>query len=272
MLNQFANWAQIIALPLAIIIAVWSLRRSRQKRALACDFDPIVFPIEIKAGKALEGDIEIHYSGQPVENLFLVRAKLKNTGNIAIRKEHIIEPVTFTFGPDAELLRKPRVLDKRPDNLKIDWDFGEIAPAPRPSAVSLDFDLLNPGDELVAEFTCTGQSKTPRVTARIEGGEIDLLDPEEKRLRRQVSKKVLPLVWVAGFCAMGVVISVVGRTAMNLVTRVTDLSGDQVIVILALYLMLAAPLALILFLGVVLWNIVGPILRLVRYRRRKGKG
>lgn len=269
MLSQFANWAQIIALPLAIIIAVWSLRRSRQKRALACDFDPIVFPIEIKAGEALEGDIEIHYSGQPVENLFLVRAKLKNTGNMAIRKEHIIEPVTFAFGPDAELLRKPRVLDKKPDNLKIDWDLSEIAPASRPSAVSLDFDLLNPGDELTAEFTCTGQSKMPKVTARIEGGEIELLEPEEKRLKREVYMKLFSLVLFPGAIALLLVIFAVGEFARNLVTRVTSLSEDQILVF---SMLVAVPLFLLFIPVVVFWNIAEPILRLVRYRRRKRKG
>ena len=121
-LTEWAAWANIIAVPIAVALSLWLYYRNKQKRALACEFQSIDFPIEVKAGKALEGDIEIHYKKRAVDNLFLVRFRLKNTGNLAIRKEHVVEPVRFTFGPDIKILRPPKLLDKKPKNLKTSWD------------------------------------------------------------------------------------------------------------------------------------------------------
>ncbi len=158
-------------------------------RALACWFDPIASPLEVKAGEAIEGDIEIRYKGQPVKNLFLVQANLKNTGNMAIRQSDVVEPLAFTFGPNAELVRPPRFLEKTPDNLAINWILpDEPPPTPRKVVqVYLVFDLLNPGDEFKVEFLCTGESGVPEASARIEGiQEIETHDPEEVILRERV--------------------------------------------------------------------------------------
>lgn len=184
-LGWWANWANIIVVPLAIIsaivaaISIWLFLRDRQKRALSCEIDRAQFPVEIKAGEALEGEIEIHYKGRSVENLFLVEAKLANTGTLAIRDSHVVEPVTFTFDPDSEILRKPRILHKKQPNLYVDW-----VPAPEPNVISLEFNLLNPKDEFVTEFLCTGKNAVPEITARIEGVEqIKLLTPGQKQTK-----------------------------------------------------------------------------------------
>lgn len=190
--SQWAQWAQIISLPVAVItiaVSVWLWYRSRQKRALACEFNSIVSPVEIKAGEALAGDIEIRYRGENVDNLFLIQATVRNTGNLAIWREHVIRNIVFNFGPDVELLRSPRVIDTKPKGLDVNWHLTEIGRAVgKPSSIGLDFGLLNPEDELTAEFLCTGKSQVPDVTARIEGvQEIEVVDSEairEERLRR----------------------------------------------------------------------------------------
>lgn len=180
------------AFGVAGVIVAW---RSRQRRAIACQFDPIVSPLEVKAGAALEGDIEIRYRGQPVENLFIVRAKLKNTGNVAIRKSHVVESITFRF-PDAGPLRTPRTVERSPADLSHRWKtFPDPAIPPggrvRPLVHTLEFELLNPGDELTVEFLCTGQTTLPQLTARIEGvTRIDQLDPELLKLRQGFRRSV----------------------------------------------------------------------------------
>jgi hypothetical protein len=220
-----------------------------------------VFPIEIKAGDALEGDIQIRYKGQAIENLFLVRVKLKNTGSVAIRKADIVEPVTFTFGPSAQFLRKPRVLYKNPDNLKVAWDFSESFPAFTPRGMSLNFDLLNSGEELTAEFMCTGESTLPKVTARIEGiSEIKLLDPEEMYLRRKVTENIL------SFGSLFMVIVVGG---------LTSIAADRLITLIPLSEPTARsvlPVMILLVFSGLLWFLVGrPVFKLVQYRRYGGK-
>jgi hypothetical protein len=187
LLTVLADWAQIIGLPVAIIaivISVWLFLRGRQKRAVTCTFDSIASPVEVKAGEALKGDIEIRYKGKVVENLFIIRAYVKNAGNLAIRKSDVVEPIKFTFAENSELIRKPLVLDRRPSELSFDWAFGVTGSPAMVNSASLILDLLNPGDELAVEFVCTGNSQFPTVSARIEGvSEIDVLDPEEARMR-----------------------------------------------------------------------------------------
>jgi hypothetical protein len=182
-LNLLASWAQILSLPIAVIavlVSVWLYYKSKQRRAIACVFDQIESPIEIKAGKALDGAIEILYKGKSVKNIFLVRFKIKNIGNLPIRKSDVINPLTFTFGPNVVILREPRVIEQRPSNLIIKWAVKKIDK----KEINFLFDLLNPGDEVSAEFLCAGDAKLPNIAARIEGvGNIDALDPEEKRLK-----------------------------------------------------------------------------------------
>jgi len=268
-LSSLANWAQIISLPVAIIailVSVWLYRRSRQRRALACEFDPIVSPIEIQAGEALKGDIEIHYRGQAVKNLFLVRAKLKNVGNVPIRKADVVESVTFTFGPDVELLRQPQILDKKPENLKVEWDFGETTPPVRPNAVNLKFDLLNPEDELTMEFTCSGNGRVPKVSGRIEGmKEVVLLDPEEKRLRKEVIDGLaLPIMCV--IAVFTVMASMLVSERLSKITSSVPFSLNEAQ--LGFFFLSL----LILFVLAALWFMIGqPAVELIRYRRRRRK-
>lgn len=191
-LTTLANWAQIIGLPLAIIaiiVSIWLYRKGRQKRAISCVFDSVASPIEIKAGEALKGEIEIRYMGRAVENLFVVRARLKNAGNLPIRKVDFVTPIRFTFAPGAEFVRPPLIAEKRPKDLGYEWNFSAVGNPPVVNTLSVMFDLLNPGDELIVEFVCTGDSKTPTVSARIEGvSQIDVIDPDEVSARQELRR------------------------------------------------------------------------------------
>lgn len=197
-LNTLAAWANILAIPIAIVSivisilsSVWIYHRSKPKISLSCVIDPIEFPIEIKAGEALRGEIEIRYKKRAVKNLSILRAKVKNTGNSAIRKTHIVEEMAFIFPDDAELLRAPVIVSSKPENLRIDWKIENP-----PNKVFMVFDLLNPGDEITIEFLCAGASTIPQVEARIEGLKaIDSQTVVETRLmtNMKVSLTVLSL-------------------------------------------------------------------------------
>ena len=196
-LNTLAAWANIMAVPLAIasilislFVSIWIYRRSRHKIAISCALDPVEFPIEVKAGTALKGDIEIRYKGQPVNNLSLVRVSIKNTGNAAIRESNIIDNITFTFPLEVELLREPEVISKKPNNLKIGWKIENS-----PSVAKMLLDLLNPGDEAHLEFLCAGKNASPKVEARIEGlDKIHVLTANETSLYSAISSRIVPIV------------------------------------------------------------------------------
>lgn len=190
LLATLADWAQIVSVPLAIVgivLSIWLYRRGRQRRAISCVFDPLTSPVEIKAGDALRGEIKILYRGQPVSNLFMIRATIKNTGNLPIRKTDVVEPLTFMFRPSAELVRQPQTVNTKPDNIQATWSVLETETPARVTIAQLEFDLLNPGEELTAEFLCTGESSVPKLTARIEGiTQIDVADSQEMRWRKEI--------------------------------------------------------------------------------------
>jgi hypothetical protein len=259
-LNILANWAQIIALAVgvaAILVSIWVYRRSKQRRGLACEFADIVSPIEIKAGRALEGDIEILYSGRGVQNLFIVRAKLKNIGNLAIRKSDVFEPVTFAFQPDAQLLRQPRVIEA-PDNFKLDWNMPEAGTPHQRNIISLQFNLFNPGEELTLEFLCTGRGQLPMITARIEGvRRIRLLDSVERHLRERALLGMVVVALPLFIGAMGFLIYLVRDHIPSWVKNPKALTLISGLFIIAV--------------GVQsLWQVVGsPIIKYIRYRMRE---
>jgi hypothetical protein len=281
-LSLLANWSQIIALPIAVLaiaMSVWLYVRSQQRRAISWEVYSRGGPIVINVGEALEGDIEIRYKGESIENLFIVQGELKVNGNMPIRRSHVIKPITFDFGSEAELLREPHFVAKEPEGVKASWRFdwkllfrvgldfqgdleqktlspelrqkfeeqeislsandltvtevkdgrwqiddsstdrgytvikeGETLdfydgtkPDSKMTAVSLDFELLNPNDKLVVEFICSGKSRDPKVTARIEGvTEAVQFDSPKARFREwaMVIMMVIALLVFLAFVAL----------------------------------------------------------------------
>jgi hypothetical protein len=208
--NFLGNLAQILALPLAIIVVVWQVRKGRQRRAISCAFF-VAWPIEIRAGEALKGDIEIRYRGKAVENLFIVLTRLKNTGNLPIRKSDVVEPITFSFAEDAEFIHQPNIANSKPWNLNVDWGYDVTGSPPVVRSISLIPDLLNADDEMDIEFLCTGKGQIPIVSARIEGlSKIDVIDLDD--LPPQAARRSRTMA-VAMF-SMLLVVSALGTIGM----------------------------------------------------------
>jgi len=255
-LDLLASWAQILSLPIAVIailVSIWLFYRSKQRRAIACIFDQIESPLEIRSGKALDGAIEILYKGKSVKNIFLVRFRVKNIGNLPIRQSDVVSPLTFTFDPDVVILREPRVIEKKPLDLRIKWGVKKTGK----KEISFLFDLLNPGDEVSAEFLCAGDAKLPNIVARIEGvGNIDTFDPEEKRLRNGL----IEALWVP---IAFVIVLVLQKHPISTV----ELPAPLGLLIAAIFI-----LGIFVILALVIWALtLRPIIKYVQYRLKKRK-
>lgn len=238
---SIADVAQICAIPLAIfaiIVSVFLYRRAQKKLGLSIEFQQIKSPIEIRSGMGLEGDIEILYRGDPVDNIFVVQARLENSGDLPIKADYIVRPISFRFADDVSFLRDSRILDKHPEDIGAQWRIHET----QANIVQLRFDLMNPGDYFSFEMTCTGSSRVPDVTAGIEGvSSIDVLDIElmrEKRRRRNILTNGLTLL--AGF-AVGVGASLAFSILnLELDTPTLDRTFYVVIEVIAGIILLAA--------------------------------
>jgi hypothetical protein len=178
-LSFLANLANIVAVLVAIIgivVMVWQSGRAITKRRLGYEFYPISSPTLIGASRTVESDLEIRYKGRVIETLFILQVRLKNTGNLAIRGEHVSRPITFTFDADAELLAQPRIVDTSPPGLKIGLKSPKRGSGSIPKAVSIDFDLLNEGDQFLIEFVWTGPRIEPKISGHIESCTIEPID------------------------------------------------------------------------------------------------
>ncbi len=182
-LEIFANWADIIALLVVIIIFFVDLyrdRRTKEKSTLTYIPYSISSPIIIGAGKTIENNIKIHYKRKNIENLNVMQVRLKNTSSKPILKSQVVEPITFRFAPGVELLNLPQTIEKKPDDLSFSWYFDRgTKQSPSLNVVSLDFELLNKNEELRVEFVWTGEKTEPKVTARIVGIQIERVEPEQ---------------------------------------------------------------------------------------------
>lgn len=263
-LTALADWAQILSLPIAILataVSVWLYLRGRQRRRIVCEFDPIAFLVEIKAGAGLEGNIDIRYQGIPIDNLFLLRVKLRNAGNIPIRRQDIVKPVTFTFAPSTFLIQPPRVVNKRPDNLTIQWSLSSSDQEDsRVREASMSFDLLNPDDEVMVEFLCAGTPLLPSLTARIEGiKKLAITDPTEERYKQKVKR--------AGVIVAVIVGSTVGSSLGSWFLSPPIPDSDRKVI--GWFVAVVATLGG----GLMLWvEVLGPVYRWARYRATRGRG
>lgn len=202
-LTLAASVANIVAVPiavLAILVAVVIYLRSRQRRRLLITINKLEFPVVIAAGPGLEGDIKINYRGEALVNLFILRGEIKNVGNLAIRREHVLRPITFQFDPGSEFVREPLTYHTSPAELPFDWRMSSQTDSQHFDRVELGFELLNPGSEVAFQFLCTGPAREPRVGGLVEGvRQLELSSPEAL----QASRPKRALIFGIAFFAMG---------------------------------------------------------------------
>ncbi|MCK6630365.1 MAG: hypothetical protein L6R45_34990 [Anaerolineae bacterium] len=186
--NDLADWANIISLPVAIISIVVSIllvKKGKPKKSLTYEvISSKTEPIQIDAG--IKSDIIISYKGEPVENLYIIDGKIKNTGAESIREDKgdVVGPITFPFPRESKLVVKPEdiVIKVQPPERIV-----EGKPNKTGSGVSLEFKLLNPGDEIFVRFIYTGEYYEPEPYANIDNiYKINQIDLEEKRLEEKV--------------------------------------------------------------------------------------
>lgn len=163
------NYAGFIGLVLSAIFSWMQIRCNRPKRALICAFSREPLPVfETTADEDVRKEIKCFYRGQPADGLFIFRARVENVGNVPILSSEVIQPVRLEFESDAEFLHGPRIIESRPRNLGAVWQPAGAGGFPT-RQVSLECELLNPSDSLMAEFVCAGDSQLPEPSARVVG-------------------------------------------------------------------------------------------------------
>ena len=145
-----------------ILVMVILHIRSKKKKKLTCILFPSLSLVDIRT--EVKDRIKIYYDEKLVENLLMTKVKIRNNGNLPIRREDVIKPLEFEFGENLDVIDFG-VIDTEPEGITVKLESNS-----ENNLVRCVFDLLNAGDELTLQFVCLGESKElPNITARIEG-------------------------------------------------------------------------------------------------------
>ena len=141
-------------------------------------------PVEIH-GEVRE-KIKVYYKDELVTNVFLTQVKIRNSGNVPIKKEDVVEPVTLEFSEETNIVDWD-VIDTAPKELKLDLQIGE-----KENQIQCNFGLLNEREEATLQIICFGkESQTPKVRARIAGAKIEFTSLESQSEIRWKARKGL---------------------------------------------------------------------------------
>lgn len=133
----------LVAGCIGAIIAYWIFRKQRIRKEIS--YRVLSNAPVASISPDMVNDVEIRFNGQRVIGLRLLVLELQNSGNISVKPEDYIEPITFEFGRevlDANILYtqpenlftsesrmtfiKPEVIETKIDNINsLDYDYIE---------------------------------------------------------------------------------------------------------------------------------------------------
>ena len=101
---------------LAVIgpIIVYLKQRARKSLQFRIISRTALFSVKEEA----KGEIEITYRGTKVEDAYLVLIEVSNVGDVPIRTEDFVSPITFDFGESAQVLTA-EVTKREPEDLSM---------------------------------------------------------------------------------------------------------------------------------------------------------
>jgi hypothetical protein len=160
----------------AIVLTAILYWKQRQLKELA--YEIISKTSVVSVQDEVAGKIEILYEDKPVKNVNLAVIRLVNSGNVAIKPDDYMQPVSFNFGKNAKILQT-EVIKEVPDNL------GAIYPsvlAGETGAVEINPILLNKGDEFTFKVLGTQLGKITVNGRIVDVKEIKTLPKKDRDL------------------------------------------------------------------------------------------
>ena len=185
------SWIHILLAVFAVIVPIVLYTIGKRKKKLICKLFPSLSLVDVRT--EVKDRIKIYYDDNLVENLSMTKVKIKNNGNLPIRKEHVVKPLEFNFGENLSVIDY-RVINTEPKGITVNLELNN-----ENNLIRCPFDLLNPSDEFTLQFVCLGESEElPNITARIEGIKqigVETLSVSEEKFERM---KRLGIVYIAG--------------------------------------------------------------------------
>lgn len=165
----------------AMLVALLIYRNQKSKKELSF---ALVFSVPIVSVRPSVADrVKISFDGNEIKEAQLVIITIKNTGNVAVKREDYDEPITVDF-PSCKILSSD-VLSTKPDDLFCDGESLKTFLTENGSSLTLAKRLLNPNEEIRLSILLEGSKVGPYVRGRIVDGVV-IQDNFEKRINRRV--------------------------------------------------------------------------------------
>lgn len=123
---------------IALTVVVYRLQRKKKELA----FGVLTRSQLLAVSEETQGRIRVTFDGNPVSNISLILAAVRNTGNVPIRPEDFEQPLRIDFGEAASVLSS--VITNQPPGRGAQIEQS-------PHHVVLPPVLLNPGDTVIAK-------------------------------------------------------------------------------------------------------------------------
>jgi len=174
-MNPLADLGDVFASPgwtvgatvlaaVAIAVTVYLYRKQRSRKELSFRLSGSEL---VSIHSEARDSIEIRYRGLEIESAHLLEVELRNSGNVAIKREDFERPVALVLGEGVEVLtmNTPHV---KPPELDPEITAGVVG-FEGSMRVQLEPLLLNPGDEVTVQVLVSDFAGEPDLDYRIVG-------------------------------------------------------------------------------------------------------
>lgn len=177
----------------SIVIFSRSQRRSRLAVAISDPWSPVEIHGEVK------DDVKIYYKNELVTNIFVTQVRIKNSGNLPLRKSDVLEPLTLRF-PEETRVIDYNIVAAEPEALSL-----RLVTTENRNELSCLFDLLNEGERATLRIVCFGNASSPVPHARIAGAKLEILSFENlSEMTLRAKRSIRDILWGSVFTIAGV--------------------------------------------------------------------
>lgn len=149
----------LVGIFVAVVVPLYIYLKQRSRKSLI--IEELQNSALIGVADRIKDKVEIKYSGNLVSNLYLSTFRVRNNGNVSIKKSDIVSPIKIKY--DEEFI-ECSVINVFPRG--IDVDLNDFLDG---HSVDCVFNLLNPGDYFVLQFVSLERLTDPLIESRIDG-------------------------------------------------------------------------------------------------------
>lgn len=169
-----------------VVVTILVARKYRSRKELSAYL--VGFESTFEVTDWIKNQVEIRYNKAKVKSLERVRLILRNTGNRAIRKEDMVEPIRIIFPDPAKVIE----IKKHKSSFE-EYSIEQIGP----NVLEVRFDLMNPR-EIVGLEILTTQGKPCFISIKGRGAGLKIKGVDMIPLRGRKEKELNWLMLMLG--------------------------------------------------------------------------